>query len=108
MQPVCVFIIIVLGFTALWLLLDESNKASTPTEYYPSGGTALPPSVRMAARNAGPLPLHSSDLIYPPRNPVANYRIPRVWQDVPGEGGPVQAGPQPVQEDYEGALGGPF
>ena len=99
MQPVCVFLIIVLGFFALWILLEGSNKASTPVEYYPSGGTALPPSVRMAARNAGPLPLHSSDLIYPPYNPVANARIPRDWSDVPREEGPVQAGP--LRENLE-------
>ena len=79
MSPVCLFNIIVLAFIALWLIGEGTNKAPHPTEYYPSGGTAYSPSVREAARNAGPLPLHASDLLYPPYNPVANDRV--VWGD---------------------------
>ena len=69
MQPVCVFIIIVLGFVALWLLLEDSNPMQTAPEYYPSGGTALPPSVRYADV-AGPLPYNPSKMFVPPRNPA--------------------------------------
>ncbi len=69
MQPVCVCIIIVLGFIALWLLLSDPNPTQTPPEYYPSGATALPPSVRYADV-AGPIPANPSKMIVPPRNPA--------------------------------------
>ena len=37
MQPICVFIIIVVGFIALWLLLSDSNSTPAAPEYYPTG-----------------------------------------------------------------------
>ena len=88
MQPVCLFIIIVLGVAALWIILEPDNLPASP-EYYFSGGTALPPSCREAARNAGPHPLHASDMFEPPRNPYANARSP----EAPRENELVQAGP---------------
>ncbi len=69
MQPVCVFIIIVLGCIALCLLASDSNSAQSIPEYYPSGATALPPSTRYADM-AGPLPDNPSKMIVPPRNPA--------------------------------------
>ena len=69
MQPVCVFIIIVLGFIALWLLASDSKSSPAAPEYYPSGATALPPSTRYADM-AGPLPDNPSKMIVPPRNPA--------------------------------------
>lgn len=69
MQPVCVFIIIVLGFIALWLLASDSKSTPAAPEYYPSGATALPPSTRYADM-AGPLPDNPSKMIVPPRNPA--------------------------------------
>ena len=69
MQPVCMFIIIVLGFIALWILLSDSNSMPVVPEYYPSGATALPPSTRYADM-AGPLPDNPSKMIVPPRNPA--------------------------------------
>ena len=35
MLPICVFIIIVVGFIALWLLLSDSNSNPAVLEYYP-------------------------------------------------------------------------
>ena len=63
------FIIIVLGFIALWLLLSDSNSKPVAGEYYTSGATALPPSTRYADM-AGPLPANPSKMIVPPRNPA--------------------------------------
>ncbi len=69
MQPVCVCIIIFLGFIALWLLLSDSKSTASFPESYSSGGTALPPSTRYADV-AGPLPANPSKMIVPPRNPA--------------------------------------
>ena len=77
MQPVCLCIIIVLGFTALWLILEGSNKRPSSPEYYFSGGTALDSTTILAGSGvAGPLPQDASDEIYAPRNPMANARVP--------------------------------
>ena len=69
MQPVCVSIIIFLGFIGLWLLLSDSNSKAVAPEYYPSGATALPPSTRNADV-AGPIPFNPAKMFVPPRNPA--------------------------------------
>ena len=69
MQPVCVFVIIVLGFIALYLLVSDSPSTPTAPEYYPSGGTATDPHHLYAAM-AGPLPANPSKMVVPPRNPA--------------------------------------
>ncbi len=69
MQPVCVFVIIVLGGFALYLLASASPSTGPVPESYPSGATALPPSTRYADV-AGPLPANPSTMIVPPRNPA--------------------------------------
>jgi len=69
MQPVCVFIIIVLGFVALWLLLDESNPMPVSPEYYPSETTDLPPST-WPADVSEPNPHTPTKTFAPPRNPA--------------------------------------
>ena len=77
MQPVCLCIIIVLGFTALWLILEGSNKRPINLEYYFSGGTATDPGTTMAGSGvAGPLPQYASDMIHPP----ATLMPTRVYQ----------------------------
>ena len=71
MQPVCVFIIIVLGFIALLLLLSDSNSKPVAGEYYPSGATALDSQTTLAGgRPAGPLPANPAKMFVPPRNPA--------------------------------------
>ena len=69
MQPVCVCIIIFLGFVTFWLLLSDPKSPSRSPESYSSGATALPPSTRYADV-AGPLPANPSTMIVPPRNPA--------------------------------------
>ncbi len=74
MQPVCLFLIIVLGFIALWLVLEGSNKMASNREYHFSGGTATDPHNLYATEGIGPRPQYAADIIYPPYNPYANAR----------------------------------
>ena len=76
------FIIIVLGFIALWLLLSDSNSLPAVPEDYPSGATALDSTTTLAGSGvAGPLPEDPSDMIYAPRTPMANARVPNGRQE---------------------------
>ena len=93
MKPICLCIIIVLGFTALWLILEGSNNRPSSPEYWTnnSGGTALDSTTTLAGSGvAGPLPLDASDMIYAPRNPMANARVPNGRQEEPVQAGPSQ------------------
>ena len=71
MQPVCVFIIIVLGFIALWLLAFDSDSTDVAGEYYTSGATALDATITLAGGGiAGPIPHNPAKMFGPRRNPA--------------------------------------
>ena len=71
MQPVCVFIIIVLGFIALWLLAFDSDSTDVAGEYYTSGATALDATTTLAGGGiAGPIPHNPAKMFGPRRNPA--------------------------------------
>lgn len=93
MKPVCLCIIIVLGFTALWLILEGSNNRPSSPEYLTnfSGATALDSTTTLAGSGvAGPLPQDASDMIYAPLNPMANARVPNGRQGEPVRAAPAQ------------------
>ena len=76
MQPVCVFIIIVLGFVALWLI----TRNSINEENFPSGANTLDSTTRMGAGGiAGPIPWAPALINAHARADGSPYRVPSWW-----------------------------